>query len=227
MTGAKSLSSPHPTGHALILNEYGWLWLRRDGIPTPVTKPVYDSLLGPRATPEERFELDAYLLAGLTEFWRAHRNCAGVLHFVYLSSGYPGVYTSDHFKDVEKLVLEPHFEDYVGEAFKPLGVYINFWRPNLRANSRQVFDVMMVNDLPKPSHGKLVLALESIEGRQVVATEAPFAIPPLGQMTYRLYLAIPDAPGKYLLKAAAQAERHGPTISRRKVSIEVSTAGGS
>ncbi|MGA3328546.1 MAG: glycoside hydrolase family 2 TIM barrel-domain containing protein [Terriglobia bacterium] len=222
MTGAKSLSSPHPSGHAVILNEYGWLWLRRDGIPTPVTKPVYDSLLGPDATPEERFELDAYLLAGLTEFWRAHRNCAGVLHFVYLSSGYPGVYTSDHFRDIEKLVLEPHFEDYVGEAFKPLGVYINFWHPRLDANSHHDFDVMMVNDLPKPSRGKLVLALESLEGKQAVATDAPFAIPSLGQMTYRLSLAIPKAPGKYLLKAAAHSETEGegPTISRRKVSAE-------
>ena len=92
----------------------------------------------------------------------------------------------------------------------------------------QVFDVMMVNDLPKPSRGKLVLALESIEGKQVVATEAPFAIPTLGQMTYRLSLAIPNAPGKYLLKAAAHAETEGqgPTISRRKVSIEVSPPAG-
>ena len=114
------------------------------------------------------------------------------------------------------------FEEYVGEAFKPLGVYVNFWHPKLDANPHQVLDVMMVNDLPKPSRGKLVLALESPEGKQVVATEAPFTIPALGQMTYPLTLAIPHAPGKYLLKAAAHAEtaEQGPTISRRKVSID-------
>ncbi len=222
MTGAKSTGSAHHTGHAVILNEYGYLWVRRDGIPTLLSKPVYDRLLGPNVTPEERFDLDAYLLTGLTEFWRAHRNCAGVLHFGYLTCSYPGVYTADHFKDVKNLVLQPHFEDYVGETFKPLGVYINFWHPTLNANARQVFDVMMVNDLPKPSRGKLVLALESNEGKQMVAAEAPFAIPRLGQMTYRLSLTIPNAPGKYLLKAATQAETEGQgqTLSRRKVSIE-------
>ena len=40
----------------------------------------------------------AYLLAGKTEFWRAQRNYAGVLHFVYLTSCYPGAYTADHFR---------------------------------------------------------------------------------------------------------------------------------
>jgi hypothetical protein len=223
MTGAKSTNSPHPTGHAVILNEYGWLWLRRDGIPTPVTKPVYDSLLGTPATAQEKFELNAYLLAGLTEFWRAHRNFAAVFHFVYLTANYPGLVTSDNFKDIENLVLEPHFEDYLGEAFRPLGAYINFWHPKLGADSQQVFDVMMVNDLAKLSRGKLVLALESLGGKQVVATEAPFAIPSLGQMTYRLSLTIPNAPGMYLLKATAHAETEGqePTVSRRKVSIEL------
>ena len=34
-----------PTGHALILNEYGWLWLNRDGSPTELTKNLYPRLL--------------------------------------------------------------------------------------------------------------------------------------------------------------------------------------
>jgi hypothetical protein len=25
--------------------------------------------------------------------------------------------------------LDPHFEDYVRKAFKPLGVYVDFWQP--------------------------------------------------------------------------------------------------
>jgi hypothetical protein len=67
---------------------------------------------------------------------------------------------------------------------------------------------MMVNDLLKPSRCKLVLALESPEGKQVVGTEGPFAIPSMGQMTYPLTLAIPHAPGKYLLKGFLMEFRH-------------------
>jgi beta-galactosidase len=36
-----------PTGHALILNEYGWLWWNRDGTPTELTKRLYPALLPP------------------------------------------------------------------------------------------------------------------------------------------------------------------------------------
>jgi len=32
------------TGHAMILNEYGWLWLNRDGSPTELTKNLYPRL---------------------------------------------------------------------------------------------------------------------------------------------------------------------------------------
>ena len=101
----KAVRPPH--AHAMILNEYGWLWLNRDGSPTKLTKPVYDSLLGPDATGAERLALDGYLLGGLTEFWRAYRNYAGVLHFVYLTCSFPGAFTSDHFQDLKTLQLEP------------------------------------------------------------------------------------------------------------------------
>ena len=59
------------TGHALILNEYGWLWLNRDGSPTELTKQLYPRLLGPGATAEDRLAMNAYLLGGITEYWRA------------------------------------------------------------------------------------------------------------------------------------------------------------
>ena len=141
-TGAKSTNSAHPTGHASFVNEYGWLWLNRDGTPTKLTQRVYDTVAGPNATPAERFRWNAYLLAGLTEYWRAHRNFAGVLHFVYLTASFHGAYTSDHFLDVRALQLEPHFADYVAESFKPLGVYINFWQPELQPGKHK-FDVML------------------------------------------------------------------------------------
>ena len=89
------------SGHALILNEYGWLWLNRDGTPTELTKDLYPALLGKDASSQQRLELNAYLLAGITEYWRAYRQYAGVLHFGYLTSSDPEGYTSDHFRDVQ------------------------------------------------------------------------------------------------------------------------------
>src|SRR5512147_2914951 len=97
-------------------------------------------------TARERLDLYAYLLAGKTEFWRAHRHYAGIIHFVYLTCSYPGVYTADHFADVTKLKLDPAFADYLAEAFKPLGVYLNFFQPTLAPGTSRTFKVMLVND---------------------------------------------------------------------------------
>ncbi|MBI4876402.1 MAG: beta galactosidase jelly roll domain-containing protein [Acidobacteria bacterium] len=220
MTGAKTTNSPHPTGHPVIINEYGWLWLNRDGTPTELTKDVYARLLGPIATAGQRAEAYAYYLGGLTEFWRAHRNAAGVLHFVYLTVSYPGGYTSDHFRDVESLRLEPNFEDYIAQAFKPLGVYLNFWQPKLPAGAERSFAVMMVNDESSVARGRLALSLVGGGGREVAAAQKPFLIPALGQQTYQMTLRVPDDAGEYWIKATAYPEVGTPTLSRRKFTVE-------
>jgi hypothetical protein len=223
MTGAKSWYRPHPTAHPVLINEYGWLWLSRAGQPTQLTRRMYEKLLGAAAAPGERFRLNAYLLSGLTEFWRAHRNAAGVLHFVYLTSSYEGAYTSDHFRDVEKLELEPHFKEWVGDAFKPLGVYINFWQEKLAPGVRREFPVMMVNDYRTDAAGKLSLAFVGEDGEEVSRAEADFALPSLGAHTYALGIETPRRSGRYLLRAtaaAAQLRDIAPTVSRRRVRIE-------
>jgi len=220
MTGAKSAGSSHPTAHPVILNEYGWLWLNRDGSPVELTKNVYAKLLGPAATSAERIELNNYLLAGLTEFWRAHRNFAGVLHFVYLTCSYPGVYTSDHFRDVEKLELHPEFEKYVKEAFRPLGVYINFWQPKVAAASKRKIAVMIVNDQYEAADAGLTLTIES--GHAMTKQTASVNIPALGSQTWRFAVAFPNEPGEYILRAVAQPSKPGaePTVSLRKFRVE-------
>ena len=48
MTGAKTTNAGHPSAHAVIANEYGWLWLLRDGTPTLLTERVWEKVLGAR-----------------------------------------------------------------------------------------------------------------------------------------------------------------------------------
>jgi hypothetical protein len=221
MDGRKQSAAP-PSGHAAIINEYEWLWLKRDGTPTILCKSVFEHFLGPDAAPGQRFELAAYLLAGITEFWRCYRHYAGVMYLAYLDAGLPDSFTCDNFRDVEKLILEPHFEDYMREAFKPLGVYINFFHDQLEADAKQRIRVMTVNDEYEPVRGSLVFALTSADGgAEAVRHEVPLEIPPLGQMTYDFMLDVPARTGPYLLSAKAYwpARKWSPTVSRRKVSI--------
>ena len=207
-----------PTGHALILNEYGWTWLNRDGSPTQLTKDLYPRLLPPNATAEDRFALNAYLLGGITEFWRAYRQYAAVLHFVYLMSSDPQGYTADHFRDVEKLELEPHFRDYLSQAFAPLGVYLSYWQPKLEPG-RQTFQVMLVNDEYHAAAGNVALSLQSKSGNEAARAQAPFQVGGLGQTTLYIDLDVPNTPGDFLLQAKADAGNGQPTLSRRRVAI--------
>ena len=205
-----------------LINEYGWLWLNRDGSPTLLTENVYAQLMGTNVTARERLDRYAYLLGAKTEFWRAHREYAGIIHFVYLTCSYPGVYTADHFADVTKLKLDPAFADYLGEAFKPLGVYINFFQPMLKAGTTREFTVMLINDEPRPQSGQLSLTLETRSGKVLARAQQPFALAELGAATQRLSLAIPAASGDCLLRAVARpegAKRREATISRREITL--------
>jgi hypothetical protein len=220
-SGGNLPKEPHP----VLINEYGWLWLNRDGSPTLLTQDLYPKVLGPHSTAEQRFAFDAYALAGKTEFWRAHRHCAGILHFVYLTCSYPGVYTSDHFMDVKTLKLEPHFADYMGEAFKPLGVYINFFQPSLKPGEKRDFAITLVNDLPEPAKGELVLSLvqDGKGGRELARATQPFEVRGLGEVTYQVPFTAPAGAGKCILKAMAKPVGKGKqeaTLSRRWVNLE-------
>ena len=213
---------PSDTNPALI-NEYGWLWLNRDGTPTLLTENVYAQLIGKDAAPRQRLDLYSYLLAGKTEFWRAHRHYAGIIHFVYLTCSYPGVYTADHFADVTKLQLDPAFADYMGEAFKPLGVYINFFQPTLKVGESREFLIKMVNDHAAPAAGTLTLTLETKSGQVLAKSESPFSMDALGATDLRLKLQVPDAPQDNLILKASAVRQAGkpeaPTLSRRWVSV--------
>jgi hypothetical protein len=216
------MSPGAPTGHALILNEYGWLWLNRDGTPTELTKRLYPALLGQDSTAQQRLALNAYLLAGLTEYWRAYRQYAAVLHFVYLTSSHPAAYTSDHFRDVRKLELHPEFRDYMSNAFAPVGIYLSFWRPTIEAASVQSLPVMLVNDEDREVEGTLTLALENAKGERVATQTAKFEIAPSGQQTSYNDFKFPQTTGDFLLRAIIEYRKNDAVVStqsRRYVKI--------
>jgi beta-galactosidase len=206
----------------VLINEYGWLWLNRDGSPTRLTENVYAQLMGTNVTARQRLDRYAYLLGAKTEFWRAHRQYAGIIHFVYLTCSYPGVYTADHFTDVTRLKLDPAFADYLGEAFKPLGVYLNFFQPTLKAGVPHEFTVFMVNDAAKPLNGQLVPTLENKSGKVLARTQQEFSIAEVGAQKYQLTLPIPSATGDCVLKAVARPQSGSvkeATLCRRWLSL--------
>jgi hypothetical protein len=217
---AKTTNSPHPTAHPCVLNEYGWLWLNRDGSPTILSKRVYDSI-APGATNEQRIELAAYLLGLETEYFRAHRNYAGVLHFTFLTGNFENVITGDLFSDIKVLNIHPAYEEYFVQVFKPLGLYINYSRPTEKPNAKINVRVMMVNDEYKDLEGDLDLMIKSGNGNILEYKSLNFQINSLGTMTWSFDITTPKIPGLYWLMAKSLCtDGREPTISKRKMIIE-------
>jgi len=110
----------------------------------------------------------------------------------------------------------------MGNAFKPLGVYVNFWHDQLPGKSHQVFQVMLANDLSETESGDLDLVLENERGAVIAGTTVPFSVAPLGQQTQFIDFDVPDLTGKFMLKAIAkpsQGPQQESTISRRRVEL--------
>jgi len=226
MMGPSPNNGTNKNAHAMILNEYGWLWLNRDGSPTLLTEKLYPKLLGDKNTTENRFAMLAYLLGGETEFWRAYRRYAGILHFVYLTASDPKGFTSDHFTDVKTLKLEPHFEKAMEQAFNPLGVYLNFWHPSLKPEESHEYSVSMVNDEDRCRTGTLRLIFRDASQKEVGAQEQTFRLEPLGAQSYTIQLKAPVEQGSYSLEAIATTvdETNHPTVSHRDVIVKTVTA---
>lgn len=209
----------------IIINEYGWLWLTRDGNPTCLTTNVYQTLLGPKSTVEQRRVLYARLLAAKTEFCRCHRECAGVLHFCGLGYSRPGDKprpeggaTSDHFINVEKLKFEPNFEKYVRDAFSPVGVMLDFWAEELPAGAEQQFKVHVINDLYADWQGEVRVVV--MQGNKRISVESKTCtVPGLGREILTITQTAPTKPGNYTIVAELAGKKGRSVQSLRDVKV--------
>lgn len=199
----------------MILNEYGWLWLSRDGTPTLLTQGIYQPGNIPFAveTAEDRRYAYARLLAAETEYWRCHRKLAGVLHFCALAHSKPKLQTSDHFIDVKNLKLEPNFADFVGDAFSPVGLMVNEWAETLPPGPRKI-EVYVINDTGSEWSGDVTLSLLR-DGKVINQTSQSAAIEPAGRTVLTMEPVIPAEPGTYQLEAALTAPERGKVRSLR------------
>ena len=197
LPGGKRYDNP------IILNEYGWIWLNRNGTTTTLTDKVYENLFPGVKTASERLDIYAKNLGILTEYWRSYRKAAAVMHFCglgYSRPGEPRGQTSDHFIDIRELEYEPHFYKYVRSAFSPVGVMLEFWEKSVNAGSTESFSVRLINDTYTKYNCKLVLNLAR-DGISVSQKTEEVYIDPLGVRVVELPLRIPAQAGRYTIEA--------------------------
>jgi hypothetical protein len=199
-----------------IVNEYGWLWLNRDGSPTTLTTDLYKNILGENSTEEQRRHVYATYLAAETEFWRCHRQCESVLHFTALAYSRADGQTSDHFTDVEHLVYESDFLKYMPDAFSPAGLMLDEWGNEIEAGKGHDYKIIAINDLEPEWTGKVYLRI--FDREKIVSEQAKdIVIPAFGQDSVTINLVSPGLPGTYKVVASLEREGARPVRSIREI----------
>jgi Beta-galactosidase/beta-glucuronidase len=187
-----------------IINEYGWIWLNRDGSPTTLTENVYETLWKDKIqTPQQRLEIYARSLAELTEYWRAHRRATGVLHLGALSYSRPAEprgQTSDNWVDIKNLTFEPAYYKYMKPAFSPVGLMIDAWEKSYKAGDKYQIQVFVINDLDGTFDQKIELSMTK-NGQTALSVIKEINIKPYEVLKISFEITVPDETGTYLLKA--------------------------
>jgi hypothetical protein len=203
----------------VVINEYAWLWINRDGTPTTLTRQLFDTRLGPDATPAQRREFSAYNWAGLTEYWRARRDAAAVQDFCYLTYSEPEGRTCDHFLDVRKLTLDPVYLKFMSSAFSPLAIIIDDFGGQMPAGKHPM-RIIITNDLYEPQSGALRLGLTTPSEEKINwGKPVSFTVKELAQHVYEMKLQIPEEIGAHRLIAELKPKEGTPVYCRRNFEI--------
>jgi hypothetical protein len=199
-----------------IINEYGWLWLNRDGTPTTLTKQLYENLLGPNSTTEQRWHLYATYMAAETEFWRCHRKAAGVLIFTALGYSRPDGQTSDFFTDVAKLKYDNDILKYLPDAFSPIGIMLDEWGNTIECSKAHSFKILTINDLGKDWKGSVSLRILK-NNKRILQKSTPLVIPAYGKRMITIICNTPELQGTYTVEAVLQDVDGKPVKSIREI----------
>jgi hypothetical protein len=184
----------------VVINEYSYLWLNRDGTPTILTKPYYDAVLGSEATPAQRRELYARYLAAVTEYWRARRSCLGILYPFGLAASIPGGATSDNLIDVANIEFDEYFKKYVPDAFAALGVCAELWKTEFTfkswGGSQAEFNVAIINDMSSAFSDYFIVRV--MKGDSVVSTNRyKYDVRPFELIRTPVKIELPKEPGTF------------------------------
>lgn len=219
--------------HPYINNEYGWLWITRDGTDgTSLSDKAFDVLApGVDLMPEERRELYAYVNSELTGYWRAGRGYAGIQHFLHLGkcsdkddikagldpNKAPSL-TCDNFVDVPALTMEPRWERWAPHAFAPVAVNIDLWSPEAYSAGVRDIPLTLINDTYVDHTVAVKLIVADVDGGILAETDAiTVSLPALGRVNTKVEVTLPEVE-KFVVYALMGGDFDQKTVvSRRKV----------
>ena len=127
--------------------------------------------------------------------------------------------TCDIFIDIQRLTFEPLFEQYVREAFNPVGLMLDFWADEVAAGESRPLNVVVINDLESPWSGAVRLRI--LRGdKQLAAQSKDCRLASFGQQTLTFDVAFPKEPGDYTITAELPDSSGKPVRSLRDFKVK-------
>lgn len=207
-----------------LVNEYGWMWLWRNGSTSKLTVEMYEYYLGKNSTPEQNLELQAYWMQLETEWLRSETSIAGVLAFCYLTNNYG--YTGDWFSGSIKDLNPTPTLDWFRHAFAPAAVFINLtderYTKHVEAHqpgSTLLFNLTGINNLTTTVNGKVKIKLINQNGKSFSEQIMPVELNSFIRTDIPVSMNIPQETGGYVLVAEFTPENGERVISRRFLKI--------
>ena len=211
-------------GTAQLVNEYGWVWLWRNGTPSKLTVDFYKYYLGPGSTPGQNRDFQSYWMQLETEWLRSNTEVAGVLAFCYLANNYG--YTGDWFIDNIKDLKPSPTLDWFRHAFAPSAVFINLtderytkFIESHQPGSILQFRLTGINNLGNSSSGTVKLRLVDQTGKYVSEQKFPVKLQSFLRTDIPVSMTLPAESGGYVLVAEFTPENGSPVVSRRFLKI--------
>ena len=209
---------------AQLVNEYGWIWLWRNGMPSKLTVDTYNYYLGKNSTPEQNWELQAYWMQLETEWLRSEPSIAGVLAFCYLANNYG--YTGDWFAGNIKDLKPTPTLNWLQHAFAPAAVFINLTderymrmtEPN-QPGSNLLFNLVGINNLPSTVSGSVKLKMIDQNGKSTSEQTIPVKLQSFLRTEIPISLNLPTLSGGYVMVAEFTSENGTPVTSRRFLKV--------
>lgn len=212
------------SGAAQLINEYGWVWLWRNGTPSKLTVDFYKYYLGPNSKPEQNLDFQAYWMQLETEWLRSNTNVAGVLAFCYLDNNYG--YTGDWFAGNVKDLNPTPTLDWFRYAFAPVATFINltderynkFTEPH-QPGATLLFNLAGINNLAATTTGKVNIRLIDKDGKSASEQNFPIKLNSYVRTDIPISLVLPAEIGGYLLVAEFTPDNGKTVISRRFLKV--------
>jgi len=218
------LRSIQESGSAQLVNEYGWIWLWRNGIPSKLTVNTFEYYLGKNSTPKQNWDLQAYWMQLETEWLRSEPSIAGVLAFCYLANNYG--YTGDWFAGNIKDLKPTPTLDWLQHAFAPAATFINLTDERYikmvephQPGSNLLFNLTGINNFATTLSGSVKLKLIDNSGKSVLEQSTNVKLQSFLRTDIPVSIKLPEKSGGYLLVAEFSAENGLPVISRRYIRV--------